>query len=343
MHRNYLTTIKKTLAALGAILAATVVIGFFLPRTAHVERSITLEAPPATVFTVLNGFGQFQKWSPWAELDPQAQTTFEGPANGLGAKMSWSGNADAGTGSQEIIESTPFSRIRIRLVLGDFGGDFTSTYRIEPRNDGSQLTWAFDANYGGNVLGRYFGLFADALVGPDYERGLAKLKMLVDALPRADFFGLQISLVETRAEPVIMVGAHSPADPKSIGVTLGVAYGRLSGFMSAHGLKQVGPPIAIWHGEDKGALSLDAAIPVDRAEVPSGGAIRAGSTFAGPAVRAVYRGPYAGLAAAHDQVLAYLAAAGLKQAGPMWEQYVSDPGKTPDGELVTHLYYPIRD
>jgi effector-binding domain-containing protein len=334
--------VKKISIGLAVVAALFCGVGLLLPRTAHVERSIVLATAPATVFTVLNGFGQFQKWSPWADLDPHAKTVYEGPATGVGAKMSWSGNADAGTGSQEVIESTPYSLIRIRLVFGDFGGDFTASYVLEPAETGTKLTWAFDANYGSNIIGRYFGLLSEHLIGPDYEKGLARLKTFVEALPRSDFSGLQISVIETRAEPVLMTSARSANDANSIGVTLGVAYSRLSGFMIAQGLKQVGPPLAIWRGEQDGALSFDAAIPVDRLDVPPGGAVRTGNTFAGRAVRAVYRGPYSGLAAARKQVLAYLAAAGLRQGQSMWEQYVSDPGKTPDAELITHLYYPIE-
>ena len=39
---------------------------------------------------------------------------------------------------------------------------------------------------------------------------------------------------------------------------------------------------------------------------------------------------------------AYLATAGLTQDGPMWEQYVSDPGSTPEAELVTNIFVPIK-
>jgi effector-binding domain-containing protein len=41
-------------------------------------------------------------------------------------------------------------------------------------------------------------------------------------------------------------------------------------------------------------------------------------------------------------VLAYLATAGLEQAGPLWEEFASDPGTTPPAERVTNIYVPLK-
>lgn len=334
--------LKKLVATI--LLAAIVfgAVGFFLPQTAHVERSVTIDAPPSMVFTVLNGFKQFPKWSPWAELDPNATTTLDGAPAGVGAKMSWSGNAQVGTGSQEILESTPHSHIKLRLTFGDFPGDFIATYTLVPEGAGTKLTWGFDADYGNSIFGRYFGLLSDSMLGPDYEKGLARLKNLVEGLPRADFAALQFETTAVEAAPLLLLGVRSANDVNAIGVALGVAYGRLSGFISAQGLAQAGPPIAIHNGEQGGTLSLDAAIPVDRTDVELPPPIRAGSSYAGRVLKVVHVGDYAGLAAAREQVRAYLATAGLEQSGPLWEQYASDPGTTPPAELVTNLFVPIQ-
>ncbi len=334
--------LKKFALAIVALIAVLFAVGLVLPKTAHVERSIVIEAPPVMVFTVLNGFRQFSRWSPWADIDPNATTTLEGPEAGVGSKMSWSGNAEVGTGSQEILESTPHSLIRLRLTFGDFPGDFLATYTLAPEGAGTRVTWGFDADYGSSVMGRYFGLLSDSMLGPDYEKGLGRLKAFVESLPRADFSGLQFETTASAAGPLVLLSARSANDSNAIGVALGVAYGRLSGYISANGLKQVAPPIAIHYGERDGALSLDAGIPVERIDTQPAAPIRTGSMFEGRVVKAVYRGDYRGLAAAREQVRVYLATAGLTQDGPMWEQYVSDPGSTPVAELVTNIFVPIK-
>jgi effector-binding domain-containing protein len=334
--------LKKLLATLVVAAVLFAVVGFFLPRTAHVERSIAIDAPPSMVFTVLNGFKQFSRWSPWADIDPNATTTLEGPPAGVGAKMSWAGNAEVGTGSQEILESTPYSQIKVRLAFGDFPGAFIASYALAPEGEGTQVTWAFDADYGSSIMGRYFGLLSDSMLGPDYERGLGRLKNFVEGLPKADFAGLVVETTEAEAQPLLLMPVRTANDPNAIGVALGVAYGRLSGYISAQGLEQAGPPVAIHNGEQGGALSLDAAIPVNRTDVAVAAPIRAGSSYAGRVLKVVHTGDYAGLPAAREKVRAYLATAGLEQVGPLWEQYASDPGSTPPAELVTNIFVPIK-
>lgn len=333
----------KILAALLTLLAVLGVgVGFLLPRTVHVERSTEIFASPKVVFTVLNGFRQFNKWSPWADIDPNAVMSFEGPETGVGAKMSWSGNADVGTGSQEILDSEENRRIVIRLGFGDFAGEYRSTYTLEPTSVGTRLTWAYDADFGGSLIARYFGLLSESLIAPDYERGLLRLKALVEGLPVGDFSSLSFEVVQTQAQPLLFLPTRSAREPRAIGVALGVAYGRISGAMNVAGLHQAAPPRAIFHGEEDDTLVFDAAIPIDRpVETPPAG-LQHGRSYAGRAVKATYTGPYMGLPGANAQALSYLAAAGYAAAGPRWEEYVSDPGQTPDAELITHLYYPIE-
>jgi len=334
--------LKKLVVCVAVFVVVFAAVGLVLPKTAHVERSIVIEAPPAMVFTVLNGYRQFNRWSPWADIDPNATATYEGPESGVGAKMSWSGNAEVGSGSQEILESTPYTSIKQRLAFGDFGGDFIASYALAPEGQGTKVTWSFDADYGSSIIGRYFGLMSDSMLGPDYEKGLGRLKQFVESLPRADFSGLQFETASSQAEPLVLLAARSANDANAIGVTLGVAYGRLSGFISTQGLRQVAPPIAIYYGESNGALSLDAGIPVDRTDVPAVNSIRTARSYEGRVVKAVHRGDYTGLPEARKQVQAYLATAGLTQGGPLWEQYVSDPGSTPAAELITHIFVPIK-
>ena len=99
---------------LATIVAAGLVFvggGLLLPATTHVERSVLIERSPQQVFATLDSFARFNAWSPWAEYDPQARYTFEGPARGAGARMRWVGNRAVGSGSQEIVASQPHSRI----------------------------------------------------------------------------------------------------------------------------------------------------------------------------------------------------------------------------------------
>lgn len=173
--------IKKLLIALVLLALVMLVVGFFLPSTTKVNRSVSINAPAAKVFSYINSFEQFNRWSPWYGIDPQATTTYSGPANGEGAKMTWvSENPQVGSGSQEITQSIPNSLVETRLDFGEQGGA-EATFMIEQSGEVSNLTWGFESDWGYNIMGRYIGLMMDGMVGEKYEVGLAKLKLLAES------------------------------------------------------------------------------------------------------------------------------------------------------------------
>jgi hypothetical protein len=65
--------LKKIVLALVVLIVLLAAVGMLLPRNVHVERSIVIDAPAATVFALLDGYKQFNKWSPWAVYDPNAK------------------------------------------------------------------------------------------------------------------------------------------------------------------------------------------------------------------------------------------------------------------------------
>ncbi|WP_341502305.1 SRPBCC family protein [Gallaecimonas sp. GXIMD4217] len=168
--------LKRLLALAILLVVAFMVIGLFLPREVQVERRIHIDAAPAAVYAKVSDLRSFNDWSPWYELDPQAQYQYEGPDAGVGAKMSWhSDKPDVGSGSQEIVEVSAPGYVAIRLDFGD-QGQADSYFRIREEKGGSELTWGFRVDFGNDIMGRYMGLMMDTMVGGEYEKGLAKLK-----------------------------------------------------------------------------------------------------------------------------------------------------------------------
>ena len=53
-------------------------------------------------------------------------------------------------------------------------------FLITPTAAGSHVKWTFDAEMGNNPIARFFGCMMDDMLGPDYERGLAKLKTVAE-------------------------------------------------------------------------------------------------------------------------------------------------------------------
>ncbi len=172
--------IGKIIKYLGLAIALLIAIAYILPGKVHVQRQTVIQAAPADVFQLVNGFENFNQWSPWYERDPDGDYKIEGPATGVGARMIWaSEKPDVGSGSQEIVESVEDKLVRTKLDFGDMG-NADAFFEIEPEGEHTKLVWGFDTDLGLNPVSRYFGLMFDSWIGADYEHGLAKLKTLVE-------------------------------------------------------------------------------------------------------------------------------------------------------------------
>jgi hypothetical protein len=169
--------LKKILLTLAAVVAVILILGAFQSDTFRVERSIVIAAPAADLFPQVNDLHKSQVWSPWVKIDPAAKYTFEGPAAGVGAINSWSGNNDVGAGRQTIIESRPNELVRIKLeFFKPMAGEATSEFRFEPAGPGTKVTWSMfgPKNYIAKVMCMFVSM--DKEIGGEFEKGLAELK-----------------------------------------------------------------------------------------------------------------------------------------------------------------------
>lgn len=328
-----------------AIVVLALAVGFFLPQKVHVERSVVIARPQATVYTVVADWRQFNEWSPWAELDPNARYTYEGEAGQVGAKMSWKGNEKAGTGTQEIIEAQPYERVVSRLVFGEEGseGEAVTTMTVLDVDGGTEVTWAFEYETGSAPWSRYMGLMIGNMVGPEYEKGLEKLKTYVEGLPEADFAGLDAQVIEVEPMTVAYKTMRTTAGHEAIGNAYKEGFDAVWAFMQANGLTPAGMPLGINTSATEEEFVFDAAMPVSgEVENVPDGPVKIGQTYGGKALRVVHTGPYAGLEHTYQKIHAYMAAHRLEKNGRSWEHFVTDPGEVAEAELVTHIYVPVK-
>ena len=170
----------KWIFYLVAAVALVVVVGsFLLPAQAVVSRSIEIAAPPDKVFAIVGDLRRFDEFSPWADRDPDIAYLFEGTESGLGQIMRWSSdNPDVGSGSQRIIEYDPPNYAELALDFGTMGRAIAS-WDLVPSETGTTATWGFRSDLKG-IPEKWFGLMFDRWIGPDYEKGLAKLKTVAE-------------------------------------------------------------------------------------------------------------------------------------------------------------------
>lgn len=147
----------------------------------RVERARVLRAPPETVFAQVDDLEAWPRWSPWARLDPAMRTTYGPVRRGKGAVSSWEGNSKVGAGRMEILESQAPLRLRFRLdFLRPFAATNSAEFEFRPEDGGTRVTWAMSGRK--HPLVRIMSLFMDmdAMVGRQFEEGLANLAELVE-------------------------------------------------------------------------------------------------------------------------------------------------------------------
>ena len=336
---------KFLLATIGLVVVLLIAGYYFLPSSVHLERETVIEAPPHTIFALVNSYARFNEWSPWAEIDPEGtEYEYSGPAQGVGAKMAWrSENNEVGVGSQEITGSTPYSEVLTALDFGD-QGTAEAFYRLTPEGSGTRVVWGFDSEMGSKPIAKFFGYFLmEGMLGPQYEQGLASLKALAESLPEDDWTDIQQEIVDAKPMTIAFVSGSTSQDHAEIGEAFAQAYGQVVGFMQTHELQFAGQPLSInkaW-GD---TYEFDAGIPVASTpeSVPEDSPVQIKETYSGKAVKAVHIGAYSALEESYAKVKAYMAVYGLEENGHPWDVWISDPTQTPEDELITHIYFPMK-
>ena len=150
--------------------------------TFTVQRSTTIKAPAERVYRHLIDFSKWADWSPWEAMDPSMSKSFSGAESGVGSKYEWSGNRKVGQGSMEITDAKEHSEIHIALeFLKPFKASNVTGFTLEPAGASTSVTWSMTGRK--TLMTRIIGIFRsmDAMVGPDFERGLADLKRVSES------------------------------------------------------------------------------------------------------------------------------------------------------------------
>ena len=158
----------------GIILAIFVVVGLILPNQVEIKRDIEINASTAVIHKYVNNLDNWPKWSPWLELDPSIQTTIGEINAGVGASQSWSGSS--GGGQLTFTESSIDKGV---LYDMSFEGDpilYQAGLSYQSKGTKTLVTWTMRGEMEPIIIGNYFALLMDFLVGDSFVTGLEKLK-----------------------------------------------------------------------------------------------------------------------------------------------------------------------
>lgn len=172
--------LKLIVIALVVLLALILIYAATRPDTFHVERSISIKAPPEKIFALINDFHKWDAWTPYNK-DPAMKRTYGENTAGKGAKYAWEGNKEVGQGEITITDTTPPREIEMELhMIKPFEGRNHVVFSIDAAGDSTRVTWALEDrhSYMVKVMTMFFNL--DKMIGGDFEVGLAKLKTVAE-------------------------------------------------------------------------------------------------------------------------------------------------------------------
>jgi hypothetical protein len=109
------------------------------------------------------------------------QSSASGTESGKGAVYAWEGNSEVGHGRMEIIESTPSSKLLLKIeFIKPFAAINTIEFNLAQTGENTTITQAMygPSPFVSKLMGLFFSM--DKIVGGKYEEGLATLKTIAE-------------------------------------------------------------------------------------------------------------------------------------------------------------------
>lgn len=172
-------TVKWVLGALVALVVVLALGGLMLSPKFKVSRTVNVNAPPDKVYALVVDPRRWKEWTVWNRRDPSMQISYSGPASGSGAGWAWQSKSE-GDGRMTFTAAEPGRRLAYELFFPDFGTTSTGELLLQPAGTGTQVSWVMNGDMGSNPMFRWMTLFADRMVGKDFDGGLANLKALAE-------------------------------------------------------------------------------------------------------------------------------------------------------------------
>lgn len=175
--------LKKIVIGLLIALAVFAAIGMVLGDHYRVERSITVQADAARVHELCGELENWPQWAPWQESDPTIVTTLGEKTTGVGAYQSWTG--DSGSGELTFTRCDPQQGIsyQMNFIDGDRKTPAIGMMNYSPAEGGVRVAWVMEGKMDMPVVGGYFALLADPMIGGMFQQGLDKLKKVAESKP----------------------------------------------------------------------------------------------------------------------------------------------------------------
>ncbi len=262
-----MTRVLELLVSLLIVAVLIVVIGLLLPSHGHVERQTEVSSPLRQIFDSVNTLRRFPEWSPERRLDPQLHMEYSGPRTGVGASVSYRGNELVGDGKLTISASDEDSQVKMDVVNNFAGENKTYTITLNPSENGktTKIVWAYDVDYGWDLMWRYAGLYIHGKPDATVQTAVANMANMLASFPNVDYKDQDIEVTEVTGVPVLVLSTKSPRTLDEVDEATAQAVARIEAVMKKAGLTQAGPVRTVTSNWGDDNYAFDVSIPVDSA------------------------------------------------------------------------------
>lgn len=330
--------LKTILIILVLLFGVLLILGAMADKNYRYERSVTIAAPVSTVWSHVNSLAAMDKWSPWNEKDTAMKKSMEGEDGKPGAVAKWEGNSDVGKGEQKIMEVKENEKITTELrFMEPWENVATGEVALTGASDSTKVTWSISGENG--LMGRVFGLFMDmdAMIGPDFEKGLGYLKTQVESegakkIEEMKAMVARYDIKSGERAAMTYVGVRKRVKWEELKQFFGESFGAAMGAMGAAKVKPSGPPSSVYFEWDEVNKEADllAGFPIADGDKGKVQGMTEHATPAGEAYWIAYMGDYEKMEPAHMALSSKLELEGRDLNENVVEEYITDPMNEPD-------------
>lgn len=333
--------LKRFLIVLVIFILLVTIISIFLPSNFRLERSVIVDADKEQIFKQVNDLKNWKNWSPWALKDSSVyfiKENYSDPSSGVGATFKWkSENEDLGEGTLSIVESVKNQAIATEIDLGMITPK--GSWNFSEKDNGIEVIWSTEIDFGFNPITKFFGLFIEDQIAPDYELGLQRLKTYTENLPK-------INRVEVKKDTVAAswyLSIRDTVNQMEVNNVHGKMYANINQYMDQMDIAINGSPLVIYHFWSDTLIDIEAGIPVIDSVFVEDERIHLSKIQEGNVVTAIHYGPYDRLPETYFGINEWMRKNKVVVTGPPWEVYITDPASESNPEKwETAIYFPIN-
>lgn len=333
---------KKILYVLLGLVALYFILCVFGPSRIKVERSIDINASADLIKTKLSDYKFFhESWSPWTEKDPGMKKTYTGEAGKEGHMIAWeSDKEEVGKGSMTYVY-THGDTVMHSLHFDGHSSDAHIFHIVTVNGAGSKVTWVMDDETPFMFRAMMLFMNMDKMLGPDFEKGLSKLKSAIESMPAETAAHYDVEEMNWDAKTFYGVKDNKlPMD--KISEFFGYAYGQIGAALGKAKAQPIGQPKAIYFAFDEKTMVADVAAVMEVANGTKLEGVEKFETPAGKVLKIAYYGAYDKSGNAHYAMDAYMKEKGMTQSYVL-EEYVTDPMTEKDtAKWLTNIFYMVK-